>query len=86
MAYGPVTAGATRPAAAYNPLQERISAYEKRIEELEKDLAVKGEEIGSLKTEITTITEALDKERRRLDNTATGLGKLLLSPFGGFLQ
>ncbi|MEU4622174.1 DUF5995 family protein [Actinoplanes sp. NPDC023801] len=29
---------------------------------------------------------ALDKERRRLDNTATGLGKLLLSPFGGFLQ
>jgi hypothetical protein len=29
---------------------------------------------------------ALDKERRRLDHTATGLGKLLLSPFGGFLQ
>ncbi|MFC4064702.1 DUF5995 family protein [Actinoplanes subglobosus] len=30
--------------------------------------------------------DALKKERRRLDNTATGLGKLLLSPFGAFLQ
>jgi hypothetical protein len=29
---------------------------------------------------------ALDKERRRLDGSATGLGKLLLSPFGDFLR
>ena len=34
------------------------------------ELAVKGEEIGSLKTEITTITEALDKERRRASELA----------------
>jgi hypothetical protein len=30
--------------------------------------------------------EALKRERSRLDHTATGLGKLLLSPFGAFLQ
>jgi hypothetical protein len=28
----------------HTPLQERITAYEKRIDELEKDLAAKGEE------------------------------------------
>ena len=48
------------------PLQERISAYEKRIVELERDLAVKGEENRELiKAKITLAKHQLSLERER---------------------
>jgi hypothetical protein len=48
------------------PLQERIAAYEKRIVELEKDLAVKGEENRELiKAKITLAKQQLTVERER---------------------
>jgi hypothetical protein len=48
------------------PLQERISAYEKRIEELEKDLAAKGEENRELiGARITVAKQQLTVERER---------------------
>lgn len=48
------------------PLQERISAYEKRIAELEKDLAAKGEENRELiKAKITFAKQKLSVERER---------------------
>jgi flagellar motility protein MotE (MotC chaperone) len=48
------------------PLQERISAYEKRIEELEKDLAVKGEENRELiGARINVAKQHLRVERER---------------------
>ena len=49
-----------------SPLQERISAYEKRIVELEKDLALKGEENRELiKAKITLAKQQLTVERER---------------------
>jgi hypothetical protein len=48
------------------PLQERIAAYEKRIEELEKDLAAKGEENRELiGARITVARQQLNMERER---------------------
>jgi DNA anti-recombination protein RmuC len=48
------------------PLQERIQAYEKRIEELEKDLAAKGEENRELiGARITAAKQRLSAERDR---------------------
>lgn len=48
------------------PLQERISAYEKRITELERDLAVKGEENRELiKAKIVLAKHQLAVERER---------------------
>ncbi len=48
------------------PLQERISAYEKRITELERDLAVKGEENRELiKAKILLAKHQLAVERER---------------------
>jgi membrane-associated HD superfamily phosphohydrolase len=48
------------------PLQERILAYEKRIEELEKDLAAKGEENRELiGARITAAKQRLSAERER---------------------
>ena len=50
----------------HTPLQERIAAYEKRIAELEKDLAVKGEENRELiKAKITLAKQQLTVERER---------------------
>ena len=50
----------------HTPLQERISAYEKRIEELEKDLAAKGEENRELiGARITVARQQLTVERER---------------------
>jgi hypothetical protein len=49
-----------------SPLQERIRAYESRIGELEKDLAVKGEENRELiKAKITLAKQQLTVERER---------------------
>ncbi len=49
------------------PLQERISAYEKRIEELEASLAAKGEENRALiMARITAARQHLTVERERL--------------------
>jgi hypothetical protein len=48
------------------PLQERITAYEKRIEELEKDLAAKGEENRQLiGARISVAKQQLIRERKR---------------------
>ncbi|HET7536741.1 MAG TPA: hypothetical protein VFJ90_09820, partial [Candidatus Didemnitutus sp.] len=48
------------------PLQERIHAYEKRIEELEKDLAAKGEENRELiGARIAAAKQRLSTERER---------------------
>jgi hypothetical protein len=48
------------------PLQERITAYEKRIEELEKDLAAKGEENRELiGARINVARQHLSMERER---------------------
>jgi len=48
------------------PLQERISAYEKRIAELERELAVKGEEnIELIKAKISLAKHQLEVERGR---------------------
>ena len=48
------------------PLQERITAYEKRIEELEKDLAAKGEENRELiGTRINLARQQILIERER---------------------
>jgi hypothetical protein len=48
------------------PLQERISAYEQRIEELEKDLAAKGEENRELiGARISVARQHLSMERER---------------------
>ena len=50
----------------HTPLQERIRAYESRIGELEKDLAVKGEENRELiKAKITLAKQQLTVERER---------------------
>lgn len=50
----------------HTPLQERIAAYEKRIAELEKDLAVKGEENRELiRAKITLAKQQLTVERER---------------------
>ena len=50
----------------HTPLQERISAYEKRIEELEKDLAAKGEENRELiGARISVVKQRLTVERER---------------------
>jgi hypothetical protein len=50
----------------HTPLQERISAYEKRIEELEKDLAAKGEENRELiGARISVARQQLNVERER---------------------
>lgn len=50
----------------HTPLQERISAYEKRIGELEKDLAVKGEENRELiRAKIVLAKQQLTLERER---------------------
>lgn len=50
----------------HTPLQERISAYEKRIEELEKDLAAKGEENRQLiGARISVAKQQLILERKR---------------------
>jgi hypothetical protein len=48
------------------PLQERITAYEQRIEELEKDLAAKGEENRELiGARINVARQHLSMERER---------------------
>ena len=48
------------------PLQERITAYEQRIEELEKDLAAKGEENRELiGARINVARQHLKVERER---------------------
>lgn len=50
----------------HTPLQERIKAYEKRIEELEQDLAAKGEENRELiGARITVAKQQLNVERGR---------------------
>ncbi|HEX2853626.1 MAG TPA: hypothetical protein VHO24_10330 [Opitutaceae bacterium] len=50
----------------HTPLQDRISAYEKRIEELEKDLAAKGEENRQLiGARISVAKQQLVIERKR---------------------
>lgn len=50
----------------HTPLQERIAAYEQRIAELEKDLAVKGEENRELiKAKIMLAKQQLTVERER---------------------
>lgn len=50
----------------HTPLQERIGAYEKRIEELEKDLAAKGEENRQLiGARISVAKQQLILERKR---------------------
>lgn len=50
----------------HTPLQERISSYEKRIEELEKDLAAKGEENRQLiGARITVAKQQLMAARQR---------------------
>ena len=50
----------------HTPLQERIGAYEKRIEELEKDLAAKGEENRELLgARITVARQQLNVARER---------------------
>ena len=50
----------------HTPLQERITAYEKRIEELEKDLAAKGEENRELiGARISVVKQRLTAERER---------------------
>jgi len=50
----------------HTPLQERIAAYEKRIEELEQDLAAKGEENRELiGARISVAKQQLNAERSR---------------------
>jgi hypothetical protein len=50
----------------HTPLQERIGAYERRIEELERDLAAKGEENRQLiSARISVAKEQLILERKR---------------------
>jgi hypothetical protein len=50
----------------HTPLQERIRAYERRIEELEKDLAAKGEENRELiGARISVARQQLNVERER---------------------
>ena len=50
----------------HTPLQERIEAYEKRIEELEQDLAAKGEENRELiGARINVAKQQLKAERGR---------------------
>jgi hypothetical protein len=50
----------------HTPLQERIGAYEKRIEELERDLAAKGEENRKLiGARISVARQQLKVERER---------------------
>ena len=50
----------------HTPLQERIGAYERRISDLEKDLAVKGEENRELiRAKITLAKQQLTVERER---------------------
>ncbi len=50
----------------HTPLKERVTAYEKRIEELEKDLAVKGEQNRELiQARISVARQQLTVERER---------------------
>lgn len=54
--------------ALHAPLQERITAYEQRIEELEKDLAAKGEENRELigaRISVARQHLSVERERRR---------------------
>ena len=54
----------------HTPLQERITAYEKRIEELEQDLAAKGEENRELiGARISVAKQQLNVERSRFGTT-----------------
>lgn len=55
------------------PLQDRLAAYERRIAELEKDLAVKGEENRELiKTKIDVVRKQLESKR--------GIYQLIVNP------
>ncbi|MEO6245689.1 MAG: hypothetical protein ABIQ12_09650, partial [Opitutaceae bacterium] len=50
----------------HTPLKERVTAYEKRIEELEKDLAAKGEQNRELiQARISVARQQLTVERER---------------------
>jgi DNA anti-recombination protein RmuC len=56
----------------HTPLQERISSYEKRIEELERDLAQKGEENRQLiGARINAARQQLQETRQRGDEFST---------------